>query len=68
MNYIPKTAMKKDCLYYIESRNLLCDLAIWNGEQFYGRRRKFGDVFFDTENHYDDGSPHGTVKPYRLIG
>jgi len=43
------------------------DLAVWNGTAFDYNRTKFNDTFPDTEFHWDDGAPYGTVKPFLLI-
>ena len=50
----------KGRLYKIRARNFR--LGVYDGnEGFIGLREKFGSVFLDTEYHYDQGPPHGTV-------
>lgn len=60
---IPKDKLVIGRAYKGEGRNF--DIAIWDGEYFQGVRHKFGDYFVDAEDHYDEGSPHGTFKPFK---
>lgn len=39
-------------------------IGTWNGTNFDYMRTKFGSTFPDTEDHWDDGAPFGTVKPF----
>lgn len=41
------------------------DIGTWGGTKFHYFRVKFGQIFPDTEYHYDDGYPYGTVKPIK---
>ncbi|WP_299021239.1 hypothetical protein [uncultured Photobacterium sp.] len=59
--YLTKDKLVVGKTYICEARNF--DEAVWNGEAFVGRRVKFGSVCEDTEYHWDDGEPYGTVKP-----
>lgn len=64
------TYLKKDQLiigksYECNARNF--SEGKWNGKAFIYMRTKFGSSFESEENHWDDGAPHGTVKPLKLI-
>lgn len=61
--WIPKEEMVDGQVYMCKARNFT--LGIWNGEIFEYLRYKFGTTFPDTEYHWDDGPPHGTVKPFK---
>jgi len=65
MTYIPKEQLLIGREYECDARNFT--IGRWNGKEFEYMRQKFGSIFEDTEFHYDDGAPYGTVKPYRLI-
>jgi hypothetical protein len=65
MIYIPKDQLIAGRRYHCDARNFT--VGYWNGEEFEYTRHKFGDVFTDTEQHWDDGAPHGTVKPLRIV-
>ena len=64
MNYIPKDELVFGETYYCEARNF--QYGMWDGEKFVYHRTKFGSVFVDSEYHWDDGAPHGTVKPLNI--
>ena len=51
--------------YEVDGRNF--STATWNGKEFIGLRTKFGHTYEDGELHWDDGAPHGTCKPIRII-
>jgi broad specificity phosphatase PhoE len=53
--------------YFCKARNFR--YGVWNGKAFDYMREKFGDTYPATENHWDTGAPHGTVKPFvkRLV-
>ncbi|RLA41590.1 MAG: hypothetical protein DRR06_15725 [Gammaproteobacteria bacterium] len=59
-------ALVAGAAYFGDGRNF--DIAIWDGSEFHGLRYKLGDTFMDTEWHYDRGAPHGTFKPYKVMG
>ena len=59
--YIKKDELVVDTHYKCDARNFTTGL--WDGRCFVYKRTKFGTTFLDTELHYDDGPPHGTVKP-----
>lgn len=63
--YIPIDKLIQGSAYAVDARNF--DIAIWGGGVFHGLRHKFSLTFMDTEEHYDRGAPHGTVKPYKLL-
>ncbi len=46
--------------YELESRNLR--KGVWDGEKFHGIRYKFGELFMDSEIHYDLDDHYGTAK------
>jgi len=62
-NYLPLQDMVEGTWYVVEARNF--NLAIWHNNKFIGIRNKFGFTFESVEYHWDDGAPHGTVKPLR---
>lgn len=64
--YITKDELVPGEAYEVDARSF--KVAIWDGEQFHGLRRKFSLTFMDTEFHWDNGPPHGTVKPIRKLG
>jgi len=66
-NNIPKKACWNGFLYWINGRN--SDLGVFFREKdgFVISRHKFGSNFCDIEKHYDDGHPHGTVKPFQVL-
>ena len=62
---IPKDKLVTGAYYLCEARNFT--IGRWNGKQFEYIRKKFSQVYVDREDHWDDGAPHGTVKPYFII-
>ena len=66
MNYIPKHELIVGKQYECDARNFT--IGTWNGKEFEYMRSEFGSTFMDTEKHWDDGAPYGTVKPLKLIG
>jgi hypothetical protein len=65
VEYLPKDALVEGISYYCVARNFI--VGKWNGECFEYTRGKFGSTFQDTELHWDDGPPFGTVKPLAKI-
>ena len=65
MNYIKKEDLIKGKQYECDARNFT--VGTWNGKEFVYLRTKFGQQFDDTELHWDDGEPHGTVKPLKIV-
>lgn len=67
--HIPLAQCKKGFFYKLDSRNL--SSGVFNGNPvcpgFIGLREKFGSIFLFTEDHYDNGAPHGTAKPLEEI-
>lgn len=63
--WIPKEEMIKGCLYLCNGRNFT--KGFWNGKEFEYKRFKFGGYFMATELHWDEGPPHGTAKPIKLL-
>ena len=63
--WIPKEDMVIGQSYFCKARNF--KIGIWNGESFDYIRTKFGCKFPDTELHWDDGAPFGTVKPFAIV-
>ena len=58
---IPMTACVKGRLYKCNARNFY--VGVYDGNQgFIGIRTKFGRRFLETEYHWDQGPPHGTVR------
>ena len=65
--YIPLAECKHKHLYRIHARNLT--LGVFDGKTgFTGIRTKFGARYLDTEHHWDEGPPFGTVKPIEDLG
>lgn len=64
-DYIKKADCQTGGFYRLDSRNLVS--GIWNGHSFEGIREKFGTRYISEEDHWDDGPPHGTAKPLKLI-
>ena len=60
--YIPREKLEVGGCYFCNARNFV--KGTWNGTDFDYKRIKFGRTFMDTELHYDEGVPHGTVKPF----
>jgi hypothetical protein len=65
--YIPMNNCKDGHLYIINARN--ADLGVYIEAQhcFRLRRNKFKLTYIDTEDHWDTGEPHGTVKPLKKL-
>lgn len=58
---IPIASCIKGRVYKIRSRNLR--FGVYDGnEGFIGIRTKFGRRYLDTEYHWDQGPPYGTVR------
>lgn len=64
---IPKGKLKNGSCYLCEARNF--EVGQWDAENdsFMYLRYKFGDYFYDWEQHWDDGPPYGTARPLREI-
>ncbi len=59
--WIPITDMVLGGRYVCIARNF--DIGTWNGKEF--KYRRAGQL--GTELHWDNGEPHGTVKPFVLL-
>jgi len=57
---IPLDKLEVGECYELESRNLR--KGVWDGKEFHGIRYKFGDLFMDSEIHYDLDDRYGTAK------
>lgn len=66
--WIPMENCRDGYLYRILARN--ADYGIYNEKHkgFLISRFKFSDNYTFTEDHWDTGAPHGTVKPLMEIG
>ena len=63
--WIPKDDLEVGEWYLCKAR---CNsFALWNGEKFDVPSCSFGTHYIEHEKHWDDGAPHGTVKPFKLI-
>jgi len=62
--YIKQEDLVVGQIYICEARNFT--EGMWNGHSFTYNRTKFGSTYPDTEFHYDDGAPYGTVQPLRI--
>ena len=65
MKYLPKNALEVGAKYKCKARNFT--VGRWDGKVFHYTRNKFGQTFPDTEYHWDDGPPYGTVKPLEKV-
>ena len=65
MTYIKKEDLVIDTHYKCDARNF--EVGLWDGRGFIYKRTKFGVKYLDIEFHYDDGPPHGTVKPLEVV-
>lgn len=64
----PKETVPLDLLeigeaYHLHARNI--GIGVWDGKDFWGVRRKFGDTFIDSETHWDLDEHHGTAVALR---
>ena len=66
IDYIKKEDLIIGQSYYCDARNFT--IGVWNGKGFEYNRQKFNTTYLDVEYHYDDGTPHGTVKPLSRWG
>ena len=57
---IPLKELEIGECYELDSRNLR--KGVWDGKEFHGIRLKFGDLFMDSEIHYDLDDHYGTAK------
>jgi hypothetical protein len=62
-DYIPLDECKHGHVYRINARNFGVGVFNEKDNGFIGIRYKLGSRFLDTEHHWDQGPPHGTVKP-----
>ena len=51
--------------YELKARNIR--YGIWDGREFHGIRRKFGQEFMDSEIHYDLDDRYGTALAVRVL-
>ena len=63
--FIPLADLEIGMAYEIESRNISC--GIWDGEAFHGIRYKFGQLYMDSEIHWDLDDHHGTAQAIRKL-
>jgi len=63
--WIAKEDMIANKTYFCKGRNFT--IGIWNGERFEYMREKWGTTYPATEDHWDDGAPFGTVKPFKIL-
>ena len=63
--FIPLDKLVIGQAYELEARNL--QRGIWDGKDFHGIRLKFGDLFMDTETHWDLDDRNGTAQALRLL-
>lgn len=69
MSIIPISECKVGHLYWLHARNIT--LAVFEGtvyNRFIGIRTKFKSRFLDAEDHFENGPPHGTARPYLDLG
>jgi hypothetical protein len=66
-NWIPMEDCIHNGLYRIHARNFAIGIYDKEKKAFYGKRRKFKEIFIWPEDHWDTGEPFGTVKPIELL-
>lgn len=64
-NFIQLKKLEIGQAYALESRNL--GIGIWDGKEFHGIRFKFGDLFMDSETHWDLDDHYGTAQALRKL-
>lgn len=62
---ILKRDLKVGLEYGGECRN--ADRAVWNGQRFVYRRYKFGDVFDEEINHFEDDDGYDVFVPFEEL-
>ena len=62
---IPKKDLVVGKTYGGECRN--ADTAVWNGKVFTYKRYKFGDVFDEDINHFEDDDGYDVFVPFEVI-
>lgn len=62
---IPKSELVKGEIYQGECRN--SEDARWNGKKFVYKRCKFGDVFDEEINHFEDDDGYDVFIPMKII-
>lgn len=62
---IPKNELEVGAIYQGHCRN--SDDARWNGKKFVYERYKFGDVFDEEINHYEDDDGYDVFVPMKII-
>ena len=63
--YLKKDELEVGAWYECDGRNF--GVGRWDGEYFTYLRTKFTMKFPCKEYHWDDGPPHGTVKPLQQV-
>lgn len=62
---IPKNELEVGAIYQGYCRN--AEDARWNGKKFVYKRCKFGDVFDEEINHYEDDDGYDVFVPMKII-
>ena len=62
---IPKKELVENSEYEGECRN--AEKAVWNGEKFVYERCKFGSVFNEEINHFEDDNGYDVFVPMEVI-
>jgi hypothetical protein len=65
IQYLKKDELVIGKSYECDARNF--SVGVWNGSVFVYTRYKFGSEFEDEEQHWDDGAPYGSVKPFKMV-
>ena len=65
--YIPMSKCKDGHLYIIDARNADIGVYVAKDKWFRISRFKFKTNYIFTEDHWDTGEPHGTVKPLKKL-
>ncbi|RKZ47394.1 MAG: hypothetical protein DRQ58_06810 [Gammaproteobacteria bacterium] len=63
--WIAKDDLIVGVTYFCKGRNFT--EGVWNGERFEYMREKWGATYPAVEDHWDEGAPYGTVKPFKQI-
>lgn len=62
---IPKKDLEVGATYGGECRN--ASKAVWNGKVFTYKRYKFGDIFDEDINHFEDDDGYDVFVPFEKI-
>ena len=66
LEYEPLPILKKDLVEGVSYSGMCrnADTAVWNGKVFTCKRYKFGDVFDEDINHFEDDDGYDVFVPF----